>query len=241
MKRYERAVIKRAFTRIFQSVAPHRVHLTADRGFADADLFAVLETLGIRYIIRVKGSVKVDLDGQWRKLNSMRFIGNSRRHQLGWVAYRESSPHRVWLTMSRARDKKGHWGIWYLVSNRPLRAQQMATEYGHRFCCEEGFRDAQWYLGFAQARITAMRAWSRLFALFAMALLVLTSLGMRLLLRGGPRARQLLRRVASRRRDRCELGLIAAVLALVQQDPSLFEALSTRTKLNLKATLANVS
>lgn len=241
MKRYELAVIKRAFTLIFQSVAPRRVHLSADRGFADADLFAALETLGIRYIIRVKGSVKVERDGQWRKLHSMRFIGNSRRHKLGWVAYRESSPHRVWLTMRRARDKKGHWGIWYLVSNRPLRAQQMATEYGHRFCCEEGFRDAKWYLGFAQARITAIRAWSRLFALFAMALLVLTSLGMRLLLRGGPRARQLLRRVVSRRRDRCELGLIAAVLALVQQDPSWFEALSTRTKLNLEATLANVS
>ena len=106
---------------------------------------------------------------------------------------------------------------------------------------EEGFRDAKWYLGFAQARITAIRAWSRLFALFALALLVLTSLGMRLLLRGGPRARQLLRRVASRRRGRCELGLIAAVLALVQHDPSLFEVLSTRTKLNLEATLANVS
>ena len=125
--------------------------------------------------------------------------------------------------MSRARDKKGHWGLWYLVSNRPLRAQQMATEYGHRFCCEEGFRDAKWYLGFAQARIQEIRAWARLFALFAIALLALTSLGMRLLLRGGPQARRLLRRVASRRRDRCELGLIAAVIALVQQDRSLFE------------------
>ena len=241
MKRYELAVIKRAFTLIFQYVAPHRVRLTADRGFADAGLFAVLDTWGIRFIIRVKGCVKVHLDGQWQKLNRLRFLGNSRRRNLGRVAYCESSPRRVWLTMSRARDKKGHWGLWSLVSNRPLRAQQMATEYGHRFCCEEGFRDAKWYLGFAQARITAIRAWSRLFALFALALLVLTSLGMRLLLRGGPRARQLLRRVASRRRDRCELGLIAAVLALVQQDPSLFEALSTRTKLNLEATLANVS
>jgi hypothetical protein len=241
MKRYELAVIKRAFTLIFQYVAPHRVRLTADRGFADEGLFAVLDTWGIRFIIRVKGCVKVYLDGQWQKLNRLRFLGNSRRRNLGRVAYCESSPRRVWLTMSRARDKKGHWGLWYLVSNRPLRAQQMATEYGHRFCCEEGFRDAKWYLGFAQARITAIRAWSRLFALFALALLVLTSLGMRLLLRSGPRARQLLRRVASRRRGRCELGLIAAVLALVQQDPSLFEALSTRTKLNLEATLANVS
>jgi hypothetical protein len=241
MKRYERAVVKRAFTLVLQYVAPARVCLTADRGFADDDLLVLLDTLGIRTIIRVKSCVKVHLDGQWQKLNRLRFLGNSRHRNLGWVAYCESSPRRVWLTMSRARDQKGHWGLWYLVSNRPLRAQKMATEYGHRFCCEEGFRDAKWYLGFAQARITEIRAWSRLFALFAIALLALTSLGMRLLLRGGPQARQLLRRVASRRRDRCELGLIAAVIALVQQEPSLFGALSTRTKLNLETTLANVS
>jgi hypothetical protein len=241
MKRYELAVIKRAFTLIFQYVAPRRVRLTADRGFADAPLFAGLERLGIRFIIRVKGGVKVQVDGQWHKLNRLRFVGNNRHRHFGRVVYCESSPRRVWLTMSRARDKQGHWGIWYLVSNRPLRAPQMATEYGHRFGCEEGFRDAKWYLGFAQARITEIRAWARLFALFAIALLVLTSLGMRVLLRGGPQARQLLRRVASRRRDRCELGLIAAVIALVQQEPSLFEALSIRTRLNLEATLSNVS
>jgi hypothetical protein len=79
------------------------------------------------------------------------------------------------------------------------------------------------------------------FALFAIALLALTSLGMRLLLCRGPQARRLLRRVASRRRDRCELSLIAAMIALVQQDWRLFAALSARTKLNLEATLSNVS
>lgn len=117
----------------------------------------------------------------------------------------------------------------------------MALEYGYRFCCEEGFRDAKWYLGFAQARIKSIQAWARLFALFAIALLVLTSVGMRLLLRRGLQAQRLLRRVASRRRGRCELSLIAAVLALVQQDGSLFAVLSTRTKFSLEATLANVS
>ena len=81
-------------------------------------------------------------------------------------------------------------------------------------------------MGFAQARIKAIRAWARLFALFAIALFVLTSLGMRLLLCGGPQVSQLLRRVASRRRARCELSLIAAVIALVQQDRRLFRALS---------------
>ncbi len=37
---------------------------------------------------------------------------------------------------------------------------------------EEGFRDAKWYLGFAQARITEIAAWSRMFGLFVIALLV---------------------------------------------------------------------
>ncbi len=241
MTRDELAVVKRAFALIFQDIAPHRVRLTADRGFADADLFAWLDAWGIRDLIRVKGDVKVELDGQWCKLNTLRFAGNTRRRHLGRIHDCESSPPRLWITLSRARDPQGRWGIWYLVSNTRRRAQQMATEYGHRFCGEEGFRDAKWSLGVAEARITAIRAWSRLFALFAIALLALTSLGMRLRLRRGPQARLLLRRVASRRRDRCELSLIAAIISLVQQDRSLFVALSARTKLNLEETLSNVS
>jgi len=80
-----------------------------------------------------------------------------------------------------------------------------------------------------------------LFALFAIALLVLTTLGMALLIRGGPGAKQLLRRVASRRTVRCELSLVFAMIALVQKDRSLFVALSPQTKLNLEVTLSNVS
>jgi hypothetical protein len=117
----------------------------------------------------------------------------------------------------------------------------MATEYGFRFCCEEGFRDAKWYLGFAESRVKEIEAWSRLFALFAIALLALTTLGMALLIGGGPEAKQLLRRVASRRRGRCELSLVAAIIALAQQDRSLYAALSPHTKLNLEVTLSNVS
>jgi hypothetical protein len=241
MKRYERAVVKRAFTLIFQDVAPPRVRLTADRGVTDEGLFVLLETLGLRVILRVQGGVKVKRNGQWHKLNCVPFIGNSRHRHLGRVAYCARSPRRVWLTMSRARDQTGRWGIGSLVRNRPRRAHQMATEDGYRFCCEAGCRDAKWSRGFARARITALRAWARLFALFAIALLVLTSLGMHLWLRGGPQAHQLLRRVASRRHARCERCLIAAVIALVQHDRNVFGALSACTTLNLEATLSNVS
>ena len=86
-----------------------------------------------------------------------------------------------------------------------------------------------------------IEAWSRLFALFAIALLVLTTLGMKLLIRGGAYARSLLRRVASRRRDRCELSLISAMIYLLQEDRSWFMALSPHTKLNLEVNLSNVS
>jgi Transposase DDE domain len=241
MKRYERAVVKRAFKLILQHVQPQRLRLTADRGFPDEDLLALLDELKIDYIIRVKGNVKVLYQEQWVKLNTLHFQGNARRRNLGQLYYCESSPHQLWITMSRARNKKGEWETWYLVSNRGWRAKRAAQEYGHRFSCEEGFRDAKWYLGFAQARVKEITAWSRLFALFAIALLVLTTLGMVLLIRVGPAAWRLLRRVVCRRRGRCELSLIAAVIALVQQDPSLLAALSARTKLNLEATLSNVS
>ena len=233
MKRYELAVLKRAFKLIFQFVKPSRIRLTADRGFPDDDLFALLDRLKINYIIRVKGSVKVIYRGAWAKLNTLRFEGNARRRSLGRVEYCQSSPRRLWVTMSRARDKTGKWGIWYLVSNLPLRAEQAAKEYGFRFDCEEGFRDLKWDLGFSESRVKQIDAWSRLFALFAIALMALTALGMQLLVRGGVQAKELLRRVASRRRDRCELSLIAAVIALVQQDKTLFAALSAQTKLKL--------
>jgi hypothetical protein len=232
-KRYELAVIKRAFKLIFQYIKRSRIRLTADRGFPDDDLFELLDQLKIKFVIRVKGSTKVNYRDEWTKLNRLRFQGNARRRCLGHIEYCQGSPRTLWVTMSRARDKNGKWGIWYLVSNLPLRAEQAAKEYGFRFDCEEGFRDLKWDLGFSEARVKQIDAWSRLFALFAISLMALTTLGMRLLVRGGSNAQLLLRRVASRRRNRCELSLIAAVIALVQQDKSLFAVLSANTKLKL--------
>jgi hypothetical protein len=112
------------------------------------------------------------------------FVTNGRHRKLGWLQYCERSPRRLWVTMSRACHQQGEWGIWYLVSNRPLSARQAAAEYSFRFACEEGFKDAKWWLGFKRARIRDIRAWSRLFALFAVALLALASLGTVLLIPG---------------------------------------------------------
>ena len=241
MRRYETAVIRRALTRVQGALGLRRVLVTADRGFADVALVDVLTALGVEFLIRVKGSTKVCIQGHWRKLNTLAFAGNARQRNLGRVAYCESTPHRLWVTKSRARDRHGKWGIWALLSNRPHRAKAAAAEYGRRFGCAQGFRDAKWELGFAQARIQDLHAWSRLLALFALALLVVVSLSILLLVRGGAGAVVLLRRVASRRRGRWDLSVVSAMVSLLQDDKSLFAHLSSRIKLDLEATLANVS
>ena len=241
MQRYELAVIRRALTRVIRKIGPRRIRVTADRGFADVALFNLLTELRVAFVIRVKKSTKVCIAGVWRKLQTLHFGGNTRRCALGRLLYCARSPQPLWVTMSRKRETQGKWGLWYLVSNRPYEAAQAIAEYAHRPGCEAGFRDAKWWLGCAQARIKQISAWSRLFALVAIALLVVVSLASRLLLRPGAQASVLLRRVASRRRGRCELSLGSAMISLLHQDPGLYDHLVPRLKLKLEGDLANVS
>ncbi len=241
MQRYELAVMRRALTRVIQKVGRRRVRVTADRGFADVALFTLLTALGVAFVIRVKKSTKICSSGVWRRLDTLRFAGNTRRRGLGRLLYCAGNPQSLWVTMSRKRDRQGKWGLWYLVANRPYRAEQAVAEYAHRPGCEAGFRDTKWWLGFAQARIKQITAWSRLFALYAIALLVVVSLATRLLLCGNPQAGALLRRVASRRRGRCELSLVSAMISLLQQDQGLYGHLAPRLKFKLEGDLANVS
>jgi len=241
MKRYELAVIRRAVMRIIRKVGRRRVRVTADRGFADVALFTLLTDLGVAFVIRVKKSTKICIAGVWRQLDTLRFAGNTRRRTLGHLLYCASNPQALWVTMSRKRDRHGKWGLWYLVANRPYTAEQAVTEYAHRPGCEAGFRDVKWWLGLCQARIKQIKAWSRLFALVAIALLVVVTLANRLLLRQGAQASALLRRVASRRRGRCELSLVSAMITLLHQEPGLYDHLVPRLKLKLAGDLANVS
>jgi hypothetical protein len=241
MKRYELAVIKRVLGRVRKQIGRRRLRVTADRGFVDVELCDVFEGFGVEYILRAKASTKVLFKREWRQLQSLSFTTNARRRNLGKLAYCEASPRRVQVSMSRVKNESKKWEVWYLISNRALSASQMAEEYARRFGCEEGFRDAKWLLGFAQARIKNIKAWSRFFALFALAMLILLSLAVRLLLKNPAKAYTLLRRVASRRNGRWELSTINAMLKLLQQLPELLRFLDPNTKLDLDAALLYVS
>ncbi|MCA1850729.1 MAG: transposase, partial [Acidobacteria bacterium] len=235
MSLYEREFVRRLFSGVLAGCARRRFILTADRWFADVDLLDLLDELGVSYVIRTKSSYKVLIDGRWRRLGSLRWRGNQRRRVWGRVWYAETDPRRVFLAQARARDEKGRWGVWHLLSNRPLSALRAAQEYGRRFTCEEGFRDSKRLLGFAEARIKCLKAWARMFLLVAIALLMLTRMGCALL--GRADGERLLRRVRSRRRARSELSLVRSVVELLARDESLWQLLKHQQRLNLEASL----
>jgi hypothetical protein len=130
---YEREFVCTLVTEVLCEVSPRRQIITADRAFADVEFFDLLNDLGVSFVIRSKGSVKVLGEGGWRKLSTLRLRGNTRRRTLGRLFYCESDPRRQYVAQCRARDRKGQWGIWHLVSNRPLSPLVMMKEYARRF------------------------------------------------------------------------------------------------------------
>jgi hypothetical protein len=156
----------------------------------------------------------------------LRFAGNSRGRNLGRLWYCAADPHQLYVTMSRRRNEQGQWEVWYLMSNRFGRAAQAASEYARRFGCEHGFRDSKWQMGFAEAHIRQVQAWSRMFALVAISLLIVVQLAMKLLVHSQPQGFMLMRQVASRRRGRWDVSLVSAMLHLLRLHSDLFDHLN---------------
>jgi hypothetical protein len=128
MRRYERAVLRRAVGRGQSVMGRRRLIVRAARGVADVARVVVRTEWGVAVIIRVKGSPTVWVQGQWRALSTLGFAGTSRPRNLGRVAYGESAPHRLWVSLSRARDAKGQGELGSLIATRPRRAQATAAE-----------------------------------------------------------------------------------------------------------------
>jgi len=231
----EHAFVDQLMGVVLGGLARERVVVTADRGFCTGDFLAWLDRWGVGFVVRLTANVTVCLDQQWQQLGSLALRGTTRRRLLGRLGVMRSKPHRYWVAQTRARNKKGRWEYWHLVSNRSLTAFTMAQEYARRFSCEEGFRDAKQLLGFAQARIAELLAWARMFAVVAAALLLLTQLGTALLRH--PQRQAWLRQVRSRRRARSEVSVVAVVCHLLDHVARLWELLDLRLKLNLEAAL----
>jgi Transposase DDE domain len=231
----EVAFLRQVIEQELGRVVRERLLVTADRGFGDSLLLTELARLQVPFVLRLAAHITVWLDQQWQKLGRLPMRHTTRRRALGRLWCLRSNPQRCWVSQARARNKKGRWEYWPLVSNRPLSAFSMASEYARRFGCEEGFRDAKRTLGFAAARIAQIEAWARMFALVAAALLVLAQWGTHLLTH--PQRQTWLQQVRSRRRTRSELSVITVVCHLLDQGIALWPLLTPHAKLNLEATL----
>jgi hypothetical protein len=235
-REYEQAFFTDLITKVLSDVSRLRIVVTADRGFADVEHFDLLEKLGILFVIRSKGSITVWYEHEWRRLSSLRFRRNERRRQLGRLLYCQSKPRRVWLTIARARTKNGGWEVWYLLSNRAVSAHAVVHEYKKRFTCEHGFRDAKRTLGFAEAKINDVEAWTRMFTLVAIAMAIIVGIGSRLV-HERIRVEEWFRRVRSRRRRRKELSLLRTIAELLPTVSDLWDFLDPRAKLYAEADL----
>ena len=241
MKLIERAMLKRVLKKLKEKIGKRRIILTADRGFACVKTFRLLKREKIAFVIRVKCNTLIWLKGGWKSLKSIELKADGEKRKIGQARYCKSDEEILEMTIScvNATDEAGD--RWYLVSNMKWNAEKMTDEYRRRFWCEEGFRDVKWALGFAKARIKEISAWTRMFGLHAIAMLVLASVESEVLLKNKKKGKEKMREVASRRKGGWNISLLRATIKLLRRDKSLYNCLNPFVKLNLCNSLQNVS
>ena len=241
MKLIERAMLKRVLKRLKKVVGKRRIILTADSGFACVETFRLLKREKIAFVIRVKCNTLIRLKGEWKSLKSIELKADGEKQKISQVRYCKSDEERLEMAVScvKATDEAGD--RWYLVSNMKWSAKKMVDEYRRRFWCEEGFRDVKWTLGFAKARIKEIKAWTRMFGLHALAMLVLASVESEILLKNEKKGQEKMKEVANRRKGGWDISLIRATIKLLKRDKNLYNCLNPFIKLNLCNSLQNVS
>ena len=181
MKLIERGMLKRVFKKLKEKVGGRRIILTTDREFADVETFRLLKRLQIAFVIRVKCSTLIR--GVWRSLKTIELKADAEQRKIGTREYCRSDAESLEIAVSCVKATDEAQDRWYLVSNMKWGAAKMADEYRRRFWCEEGFWDVKWTVGFAKARIKAIKAWTKMFSLYAIAILALSSVESEVLLK----------------------------------------------------------
>jgi hypothetical protein len=158
-----------------------RVILLADRGFGRAELAKTCHDLRVRYLIRVKPDVRVThpsyagrLDdypirkGMWRVLAGAEYRSDKAVSLNVVIRWKRGLPAR--------RDEP-----WFLVTNLSGNAVQLTDLYAKRMAVEELFRDGKggrYGLGLGQTQVTTTARLDRLILILALAVILLTGLGL---------------------------------------------------------------
>jgi hypothetical protein len=154
------------------------VTILADRGFGDVKLFAFLESLGFRYVIRFRGDVHVSAaDGETRLAAD--WVGKGGRARMLRDAEVTAARQKVGAVVCvKAVGMKEAWHL--AASDGSLSAPQIIKLYSKRWTIEPSFRDSKdlrFGMGMSVLRIDDPQRRDRLLLLNAFAILLLTILG----------------------------------------------------------------
>jgi len=155
-----------------------RATVVADRGFGDQKLYSFLASVGLDYIIRFRGIIRVEAaNGQVRTAAEwVPDTGRPIRIQNARVTADQTPVGAV--VCVHARGMKEAWCL--ATSRSDLSASQVVKEYGKRFSIEETFRDTKdlhFGMGLKATHIGNTDRRDRLLLLAAMAHALLTLLG----------------------------------------------------------------
>ncbi len=151
------------------------VVLLADRGFADGKLMKYLrENLEWHFRIRIKRSFQFQLEGQWRKVSSVR-LHSGQAYFTAAVSIGKTKPYsNVYLAFAHDTLSDEDWVI---VSDEPTTLQSFA-QYRLRFCVEESFLDIKSHgFNLEASRLRDKFALSQLCGVIALTMLFLVLQG----------------------------------------------------------------
>ena len=177
MHRYDLAILRRAVGRVAQGRGPPPPHRAGRSRVGCRSLGDFPPPVGAHGPQPGESRYPGLGPGKCFKVGHWRFRGKARPRSFGALPSWERCPHRLWGAKRRARDAKGPGGMGHWGSKRSYAAPAAVNADRQRGGCEAGWRDAPGWRGCAQARMAPLTAWSRLWALLAMALLVRTSRG----------------------------------------------------------------
>jgi hypothetical protein len=163
------------FVRDVVAMLPPSLHplLLFDRGYARVPLIQLLDSLDVRYVIRVRKDASVRYRHQYQgPLSGVRV----RRGELIWwpqALYhaQEQCKVNMAITLNDTAEEP-----WYLLTNLK-RGTTTVHWYERRFCCEELFRDVKDQLHLETIRVKSTERVERLLFALVVAYYALTLIG----------------------------------------------------------------
>ncbi len=181
MKGQRNAHEDRLISRLSKFV-PDGVHVTvlADRGFGDADFYALHWDIGLHHVIRFRGNITVTNSKGESKLAEEWLLPSGRARILRNVTVTAGQVPVAAVVCVWAKGMKEPWFLACGDGSHSQSAAQLVKLYGRRFTIEEGFRDAKdihFGMGLSATRIKSPERRDRLLLLSAIAVALLTLLG----------------------------------------------------------------